>query len=303
MDHITRRRLLALSAAVLASPLFAAAQQLTKVYRIGVLFSGSPESSLTQTMLDVLRQGLREHGYAEGRNIAFEPRYAKGKYELFPELAAELVGLKVDVIVAVPTPAALAARNATGTIPIVVVAGGDLVGTGLVSSLARPGRNITGHSILAPEIVGKQLELLRETVPGLSRVAVLRNPTQPPQAAMSREAEVAARVLGMQVQLLEAGGPDEFDSAFAAMTRERAGGLLVLADAIFIAGRPARGTTDQVRLDHQPQDRQGARPGDPAVAAAARGPGDRIGSPPDEPFVRERVSPAALEARPRDARE
>jgi putative ABC transport system substrate-binding protein len=118
-----------------------------------------------------------------------------------------------------------------------MVAAGNPVEIGLVASLARPGGNITGHSILAPEIVGKQLELLKESVPRLSRVAVLRNPAQPPHAAMSREAEVAARALGMRLKLLEVRGPDDFDSAFAAMTRERVGGLLVLADAMFVLHR------------------------------------------------------------------
>jgi len=170
----------------------------------------------------------------EGQNIAIEYRWAEGRFERLPDLAAELVRLKVDVIVSVVTQASLAAKNATRTIPIVMVAAGDPLGSGLVASLARPGGNVTGPSSMYAELAGKQLELLKETVPKVSRVAVLWNPANAVwQAQMLRATEVAARALGLQLQLLEARGPDELEGAFAAMTRERASALLVQVDVIF----------------------------------------------------------------------
>ena len=180
------------------------------------------------------RQGLRDLGYVEGQNIAIEYRWAEGRFERLPDLAAELVRLKVDVIVSVVTQASLAAKNATRTIPIVMVAAGDPLGSGLVASLARPGGNVTGPSSMLAELAGKELELLKETVPNVSRVAVLWNPANAVwQAQMLRATEVAARALGLQLQLLEARGPDELEGAFAAMTRERASALLVQVDVIF----------------------------------------------------------------------
>ncbi len=225
-----------LALGLLLAPLAADAQQAAKVPRIGGLVGASREMALHN--IEAFRQGLRELGYVEGQSIAIEWRYADGKLERFPDLAAELIRLKVDVIVAGVTAAALAAKNATKTIPIVMGAVGDPIGSGLVASLARPGGNVTGPSLLAPELVGKQLELLRETVPGVSRVAVLSNPANPiSQKLMLTEAEVAARSLGVQLLILGPRGPDEFDSAFAAMIRERAGALLVLADVGFFHHR------------------------------------------------------------------
>src|SRR3989304_1866611 len=225
---------------ILTPPLAAEAQQAGKVYRIGFLSPSSPSdperlaSPFGERGLAAFRQGLRGLGYVEGQSIAIEYRWAEGRFERLPDLAAELVRLKVDVIVSVVTQASLAAKNATRTIPIVMVAAGDPVGSGLVAGLAHPGGNITGPSSMFAELAGKQLELLKETVPKASRVAVLWNPANPVwQAQMWRETQVAARALGLRVQLLEAGGPDELEGAFAAMTRGRASALLVQADPMF----------------------------------------------------------------------
>ena len=167
-----------------------------------------------------------------------EYRWAEGRFDRLPDLAAELVRLKVDIIVALATPAAAAAKNATETIPIVMIGVGDPAGIGLIASLARPGGNVTGLSFsVGPEIIGKGLELLKETVPKVRRVAILSNPANPAQPLAMREVNVAARSLGVQLQLLEARGPNEFDGAFAAMAKERVGALLVVADGLFILHR------------------------------------------------------------------
>jgi putative ABC transport system substrate-binding protein len=181
---------------------------------------------------------LKDLGWVEGQNIVIEWRFAGGRAERLPDLAAELVRLQVDLIVVPSTPPALAAKNATKTIPIVTVGVGDPVGLGLVASLARPGGNITGLTgVVTPEIAGKQLELLKEAVPKVSRVAVLWNPATPGNALALRETEIAARVLGVELQLLEARSLNDFDSAFAAMTAKRAGALLVLGDVMFVTHR------------------------------------------------------------------
>ncbi len=232
-----RRVFLAGLGSAFAAPLAATAQQAGRVYRIGMLWFGSSLEDLpVRVRFDAFQQGLREQGYMEGRNVAFEHRYARGKYELFPDLAAELVRLKVDIIVTPGnTPATLAAKQATSTIPIVFMAAADPVVLGFVASLARPGGNITGvSSRVGPEIVGKQLELLKEAVPKLSRVAVLWNPTRPDLRVFIGEAEVAARSMKVQLHIVEARGPAEFEGAFAAMTKERASAILVLADTIFL---------------------------------------------------------------------
>jgi putative ABC transport system substrate-binding protein len=218
----------------LSVPLAAGAQQqAAKVYRIGYLAGGSSTSSLNTT--EAFRQGLRELGWVEGQNIVIDYRSAEGRYDRLPDLAAELVRLKVDVIVASPSPPAAAAKNATGTIPIVMIgAGADPVEQGLIASLARPGGNVTGLSYsVGQEIFGKQLALLKEAVPKIRRVAVLWNPAAPPLARAIEEVKVAARSLGLQLQFLEARSPNEFDGAFAAMAKEHAGALLVLTDAMF----------------------------------------------------------------------
>ena len=211
----------------------AGAQPAEKVPRVGYLNPGSSSDPVRQRRLEALRHGLRELGYVEGQNIALEPRWAEGKYDRYPSLAADLVRSKVDVIVAWSGLATKAAQEATRTIPIVMSLVNDPVGSGLVASLARPGGNVTGTTVVAPDVVGKRLELLREVVPKVSRVAVLQHPDNPASASMVREAEAAARALGVRLQILGVRNPAEIDSAFAAMTRERAGALLTLSDAIF----------------------------------------------------------------------
>ena len=227
---------LILALALLVAPLAAEAQQPTHVHRIGVL-SGLGTTPGRDPFVEAFLEGMRALGYVEGQNLVLEYRGAEGQYERFPALAAELVRLQVDVIVAQGTPAALAAKHATTTIPIVMVGVGDPVGSGLVASLARPGGNITGLSVLSPELVGKQLEFLKDVLPTVSRVAVLWNPANPAHALMVREADVAAQALGVQLHLVEARGPDAFDSAFAAMTSAHAGALLVLGDTMFFEHR------------------------------------------------------------------
>ena len=213
-------------------PLPADAQPTGMVHRIGYLASGS--SSAAAAVIEAFRQALRELGWVEGRNIVIDYRFAEGRFDRLPDLAAELVRLKVDLIVAAPTPAAVAARNATATIPIVMINVGDPVGLGLIASLARPGGNVTGLSFsVGLELFGKQLELLKETVPKVRRVAILSNPGNPSHALAISNIKVAARSLGVQLQLLEARGPDGLDAAFAAMAKERVGALLVVSDTMF----------------------------------------------------------------------
>jgi putative ABC transport system substrate-binding protein len=181
---------------------------------------------------------LRELGWVEGQNIVIEYRSAEGRLDRLPDLAAELVQLKVDVIVAAPTGAVLAAKNATGTVPIVGVSLTEPVGIGLIASLARPGGNVTGVSYsVGTDIFGKDLELLKEVVPKVRRVAVLSNPTGAVQPLTVSNIKSAARSLGLQLLLLEARAPGDFDGAFAAMARERVGALLVVTDPMFIPHR------------------------------------------------------------------
>jgi putative ABC transport system substrate-binding protein len=215
---------------LLVAPLVAEARPAGKLSRVGFLSAGFEGPN--RIYVNAFRQRLRELGYVEGRSIAFEYRWGEGKYERLPKLAAELVHLKVDVLLAANAPAVQAAQEATKEIPIVITVLGDPVAAGLVASLARPGGNITGLSMISPEIVGKQLELLREVVPKISRVAVLGNPANPGTAPQVREAKGAAHALGLQLQLVEARDPGEVDRAFAAMTRERAEAVLVLVDAM-----------------------------------------------------------------------
>ena len=216
-----------------AAPFAAEAQQAAKVARIGHL---STNLAASPHLRDAFLQGLRDVGYVEGRNLVIEYRDAEGKPERLPALAAELVALKVDVIVASGTLAAVAAKQATSTLPIVFSPAGDPVGSGLVTSLARPGGNVTGLSAFAPELVGKRLELLKQAVPGVKRVAVLWQPGAFGERAEMdtlKRAEVAARDLGVPLQFVEARGPADFDRAFSDMTRARAGALTVLASNMF----------------------------------------------------------------------
>ena len=231
---IDRRTFLAGTGAVLlVAPLAAEAQQAARIARIGYLvpnLGASPETH------EAFRQGLRDLGYVEGRNLVIEYRSAEGKLERLPALAAELVALKVDVIVAPNTVAALAAKQATRTLPIVFAAAADPVTSGLVTSLARPGGNVTGLSNLAPELVGKGLELVRQAVPGISRVAVLWQPgaiDERTEKDRLKRADVAARALGVRLQVVEARGPEDFDRAFSDMTRARSDALTVLGSSMF----------------------------------------------------------------------
>ena len=234
---MTRRvgLVVALALSILSAPVSANAQQRGKVPRIGYLGSSSP--SAVPHLVDAFRQGLRDLGYVEGQNIAIEYRWAEGRLERLPNLAADLVRLKVDVIFGSNTPGTVAAKKATTTIPIVMAVVGDPVGSGLVASLGRPGGNVTGLSSLAVELGPKQLQLLKQAVPRVSRVAVLSNPATQSHVLALKEVEVAARSLGVQLQILEARGSEEFDRAFAAMTRERASALLVLSDPVFLVYR------------------------------------------------------------------
>ena len=214
---------------ILVSFQFGEAQQASgKIPRIGYLAAGLGAATRSETF----KQGLRDLGYVEGKNIIIEYRNAEGKIERYSDLVADLVGLKVDVIFTSSTPGALAAKNATKTIPIVFTNVGDPVANGLVASLARPGGNITGLSTLAPELSGKGLELLKETIPKLSRVAVVWNPDNPGKTSSFKETEVAAQALRLQLQSLEVRGPNDVDPAFQAAKKERAGALIVLRDVV-----------------------------------------------------------------------
>jgi len=224
--------LVTLTLSILAAPLAAAAQPPTKVYRIGRLSWGSPLPE-SGPNLRAFRQGLRDLGYVEGQNLVIEDHYAEGSQERLADLAAELIRLQVDVIVPVGAPAIYAATQATTTIPIVIVTSVDPIGAGLAVSLARPGGNITGISARVLELNGKLLELLKEAVPQVSRVAVLRDPDTRAAADSFQGAKMAAQALGVKLQSLEVRGPDEFESAFAAATREGAGALLMLPAILF----------------------------------------------------------------------
>jgi ABC-type uncharacterized transport system substrate-binding protein len=233
MWHSTAGCIVMLTLSLLVAPLAAHAQPPTHVHRIGWLAGTTP----TRPLVEAFLEEMRALGYVEGQHLVLEVRSAEGQYERFPALAAELVRLPVDVLLVPNTPAALAAKQATSTIPIVMVGLDDPVGSGLVASLARPGGNIAGLTVIHPDLVGKQLEFLKDVRPTVSRVAVLRNPTNPAHALIVRAAEVAAQALGVQLHLVEAHGPDAFDSAFAAMTRAHAGALLVLGDPLFVRHR------------------------------------------------------------------
>jgi putative ABC transport system substrate-binding protein len=226
-----------LAGGLVAAPLTAGAQQAAKIARIGYLagnLAANPQPH------EAFRQGLRDLGYVEGRNVVIEYRDDEGKPERLPALAAELVALKVDVIVAGATPHTLAAKQATRTLPIVFAAAGDPVSSGLVTSLARPGGNVTGLSVLAPELVGKRLEQLTQAVPWVSRVAFLWQPGaagERTQKDMLKGAEAAARALGVRLHSVEARGPADIDRAFSDMTRARAGALTVSPSPMFVNER------------------------------------------------------------------
>jgi putative tryptophan/tyrosine transport system substrate-binding protein len=218
-----------LGGAAAAWPLAARAQQAGKIHTIGVLSPGSSAGSLANLAFP---NALRELGWIEGKHVAFERRWAENQLERLPELAAQLVRLNVDVILAVGTLGPLAAKRATSTIPIVMTAAGDPVGSGLVASLARPGGNVTGMSLMAPDLGGKRLELLKELLPRLARVAVLWNAANPYPAIVFKETQAAGRTLGIEVQSLEVRGPDDFDGAFAAARQQHPDALIAVEDPL-----------------------------------------------------------------------
>jgi ABC-type uncharacterized transport system substrate-binding protein len=206
------------------------AQQSGTLHRVGYLSSGS----YIPRLVDTFRQGLTDLGWIEGRNISFEYRYAQGEDERLPKLAEELVRLNVDVIVASPTPAALAAKNATSTIPIVGIGFDNPIERGVVASLAQPGGNVTGVSYsVGPEIFGKDLQLLRELVPEVQHIGVLSNSANPNHSLMITHVETAARSLAVEISILDARGPDEIEVDFAAMAREHVGAVFVFGDPMF----------------------------------------------------------------------
>ena len=217
--------------AALAGLAAGAPAQQQKVPKIGVLVSSSPSANAARD--EALRQGLRELGYTEGRNVMLEYRYADGKLDRLTGLAAELVRLNADVIVAGGTRVAVAARQATGTIPIVVAGAGDLVRAGLVKSFMRPGGNVTGVSRLSPDFIGKRLEVLKEAVPKTARVAVLLNADNPGQGPTVKEIELGARAWAMMPQSVAVRSPNDFESAFGAAARGGADALFLLPDALF----------------------------------------------------------------------
>ena len=219
-----RRAFIGLLGGAAVAPLVANAQQ-GKLARIGALVLTSADA---QSLAKALREGLRELGYAEGQNLVFEFRSADGNADRLPNLAAELVRLPVDVIVATFTPCALAAKQATTTVPIVMAAVADPVGSGLVQSLARPGGNITGFSNMAAEIAGKSVELLRDMLPSLKRVAVLANPLDPFTRPFLEQVNLAGRTIGIEIApIAMARGPDEVEAAFALIAQERAQAVVV----------------------------------------------------------------------------
>ncbi len=220
---------------VLALASLSEAQQAKKVPRIGFLAATSP--SVEAARIEAFRQGLRELGYVEGKNIVIEWRWAEGKFDRLPDLAAELVRLNVDVIVTGGSTSSGAAKEVTTTIPIVMAQVNDPVGSGFVASLARPGGNMTGLSTLVPELSGKRLELLKEVVPRLSHVAVFGDSTTPGNAQSLKETELAARPFKVQVQYLDILGPKDIESAFRQASKGRADAVLVLGAPILISQR------------------------------------------------------------------
>ena len=219
-----------LGGSILVRPLVAGAQQTGKVYRIGVLETMS--ATLNTVNLDAFRQGLRELGYVEGRDFVIEYSSADGRPERFPGLATELVRLKVDLIMTQGTPAVLAAEKATGSIPIVMATSADPTGRGIVSSLARPGGNVTGLSTIAVELDGKRLELLKEAIPPIVRIGLLTNFSSPASASRWRQMEGAARALGLEPQLLDVRAPEDLARAFDTAIKQRADAIVVLNNTL-----------------------------------------------------------------------
>jgi putative ABC transport system substrate-binding protein len=220
---------------ILLGSLAAQAQQTGNVYRIG--FLGNSTAALEANLVGPFREGLRDLGYVEGRNVLIEYRWAEGKYDRFPALIGELLALKVAVIVTAGTPATLAVKKATTSVPLVMSAVGDPVGTGIVPSLSHPGGNITGLTAISTEMDAKRLELLREVVPSVSYIALLWNAASPLQVLAEKQVQAAAQVLRMRVLSLGVKTEEEIKSALAVMARERPDALLVLADRLLLHHR------------------------------------------------------------------
>ena len=235
MSQVRRRQFLIVAGALLAAPLAAEAQQPAKVPRIG--FLGNSTAALEANLVGPFREGLRDLGYVEGRTILIDYRWAEGKYERFPALVGELIAQKVDVIVTAGTPAALAVKRATTSIPLVMVAVGDPVGSGLVASLARPGGKLTGLVSIAPDLEGKRLELLTKVVPKLSHVAFLLNPANAFHVTSEKQARAAATALHLKVDFVAVRAESEFDRAFQAIANQRPGALVMFADRLFLHHR------------------------------------------------------------------
>jgi putative tryptophan/tyrosine transport system substrate-binding protein len=230
---LQRIGLIILAASLALATLTVEAQQTAKVYRIGVLALGVASST---PLAEAFRQGLKEHGYVEGQNIALEYRYAGGEAGRLPALAADLVRLKVDVIVAESNAATLAAKHATRIIPIVMVAG-DPIKTGVVGSLARPDSNVTGLTMMHPELSGKRLQLLKEAAPKIALIAVIWNPTDPFSEDLLRETEAAARSLGLKIHAIEAREPAELEAAFKAVVDSRPSAFFTIPGSMFLDNR------------------------------------------------------------------
>jgi putative ABC transport system substrate-binding protein len=228
-----RRDFITLLGGAAVWPLAARGQQAGSRYTVGIFSAGNDNAALSTVLFDA----LRELGWLEGKNVGFERRYAENRLERLPELAADLVRLKVDVIAAAGTLAPLAAKQATSTIPIVMTAAGDPLGSGLVNSLARPGGNVTGVSLMAPDLGGKRLELLEAVLPRLARVAVLWNAANPYSALVFKETEAAGRTLGIKVQSFEVRSPDDFDGAFEAVRGQRPDALITVEDPLTVNHR------------------------------------------------------------------
>lgn len=224
-----------LAGGVVAMSSTAPAQTRSKTPRVG--FLGNSTAALESNLIGPWREGLRDFGYVEGQNIVVDYRWAEGRYERFPALVAELLALNADVIVTAGTPAARAVKRATTTTPLVMIAVGDPIGTGLVASLARPGGNATGLVSIAPDLEGKRLELLRELVPSLAMVALLTNPANPFHVGSEEQLRAAANALHVKTQSFPVRSASEFDAAFDAMLRWRPGAMIMLADRLFLHHR------------------------------------------------------------------
>ncbi len=233
-----RRRafLSVLAGSLLGAPLAPEAQQAARISRVGWLAPGPAQRG--RPLLDALRQGLRELGYAEGHTIEFESRWAEGQSDRIPALAEDLVRLKVRVVFAWGALAIVAAKRATATIPIVFLTHFDPVESGFVASLARPGGNVTGRTLMSPDLAGKRLQLLREILPGVSHVAVMANTATPGTQSMLGHFQSSAQALGVKLEVVEVRSPDQFEGAFAAIVGKRIGALHINLDPLFLENRP-----------------------------------------------------------------